>query len=1090
MESEANEVDPDEPLETSRKSKVQKDEELPLDAHALEIQYQDPIHGLPCRENIFIDRNDPTRNSRAPRLLVSVESVNMLRQSLNSAENKLQMVRDALNSSRIAFFHELQHLRQILLTLAASAPTEVTEKVAAAMNEEASDEQPEQAKDKSPQETYQVYFFRVEEYLDDRAMEHAKKVIEKVRKQLELEIEVLEEQIRALGGKGNKQILVLCLQSGATYKKITEDLCKFMVNDDIERRAMENSLTDGLRDKLDYLVQREERMLAQLEEAKARLEELEEVKFQQHRQIEELRAKVKDAREQFSELKDENEKVTYQKGSLEREVEQLKKTAEIKMAAEKHALQKEREEIEETHKTALFTALEAEKAANEAHQEVCGRLAGEEGKPKPVEEDHSEKMQAIEIARRRVEEANAMRDQWATRLENAEASKAKSQEKISDLSSQLGPLNEELHKAPPPDPRLERYEQIQEQLKTLADSKQRIHKEIEHSNKSMGKLQEDIRLRKKIAGVQADSDDEEEEGGPKHEPVEPQDPAMDDYRERRKIATFGKKKFDIGSFLHDDGESRRRRSMKQISEHKKAHMKNLLRVLNANAGIQVEDEEILAECDRMFGKDSAVKFKDGEEESSSVMQLDPLQATWPHGVSRPGSKENAQGQQETTPDQQADILERRIMTSERRATEAQRRLDAATWTSSRLQDLMNDLGSKLQNALSEERALREELPKAVQRFLATLPAELSRGEIESLLAQYQQTMEELRSLEDAVGEAAALIEGQDAVAQKEGSPNGDLAACRVRFEEHAQALRESINSAVYAAKDLSLMNELMAFIAKVDNVIMNLVKHQDARAELAAEVLQVSEAMQKEQQLEEEMLMIIQTEEARQRSLALDLHNVSAAFSRDISDVPTEQSEMGSSRFAQEALMDHSPERMMGLDSRASSPPPGESPGSSPDGLPALRGRGSGDGDAFESFGFCASNESAEKPRRTARNLRRAAPGKPHTMDFGFRQDGEGEESLENWALFKVTKSPDQKDHHGGTGGSRRRPMAAFPRELRICHSEPKLRQNHSAFRDYILKHGLAKPGVLDAHTRSSVWGTSRHRHSLPVIAGVAAPAS
>merc|ERR1739848_474221 len=118
---------------------------------------------------------------------------------------------------------------------------------------------------------------------------------------------------------------------------------------------------------------------------------------------------------------------------------------------------------------------------------------------------------------------------------------------------------------------------------------------------------------------------------------------------------------------------------------------------------------------------------------------------------------------------------------------------------------------------------------------------LSKGDIESLLDQYQQTLAELAMLEDEVGEGAALIECRDAAAQKEGSPNGDLAACRVRFEEHAVALRESISAAVYGVKDLGLMHELMTLTAKVDNVIMILGKHQDARAELAAEVLQVSE---------------------------------------------------------------------------------------------------------------------------------------------------------------------------------------------------------------------------------------------------------
>lgn len=430
-----------------------------------------------------------------------------------------------------------------------------------------------------------------------------------------------------------------------------------------------------------------------------------------------------------------------------------------------------------------------------------------------------------------------------------------------------------------------------------------------------------------------------------------------------------------------------------------------------------------------------------------------------------------------TAEQQAEVFERRLVASERRAAEAQRRVDSSSWTTCRLQDLMQDLGSKLQTALSEERALREELPRAVISFLGVLPAESSKGEIESLLSQYQATMEELRDFEDDIGEAAALIEGQDAEAHKEGSPNANLAACRVLFEEHAVALRESISQAVYSVKDLGLMNELMTWTAKVDNVIMGLVKHQDARADLASQVLQVSQAMQKEQALQEELMVTIQTEEARQRSIAMDMEQI------DISQVRIERSSLASSP-RQDTLMDQNSETLMAPapDSRTSSP---GLVGESPEALPALYGRGSGESE------FVGMPLSDEGSRRRAKHVRKLRPvtqdstGKSHTTDFGFRQDGEGEESLENWALFKVTKNPDKKDRRGGTGGLRRRQMPAFPRELRICNSEPKLRQGTADFREYITKGGFSKPDLLDEHARSHVWGTKRHRHSLPVIAQV-----
>jgi len=227
------------------------------------------------------------------------------------------------------------------------------------------------------------------------------------------------------------------------------------------------------------------------------------------------------------------------------------------------------------------------------------------------------------------------------------------------------------------------------------------------------------------------------------------------------------------------------------------------------------------------------------------------------------------------------------------------------------------------------------------------------------------------------------------------------------------------------------------------------------------------------------MLQLITTEEAKQRSLAADLERITAAFSWDATQQPETSS--------QEALMDHVP------DSRASSPLLGEPVGSSPENLPMLHGRGSGESNVFnpDVFGTCLPSDGSRRRRRTSRSLRRPVPGtKQQTMDFGFRQDGEGEESLENWTLFKVTKSPDQKVPRRGAGGGRRLPRAAFPRELRICNSEPKLRGNSKDFSEYITRFGFDKPDTFDSHALSSVLRTNRHRHSLPVIAGVASLAS
>merc|ERR1719272_2062233 len=99
------------------------------------------------------------------------------------------------------------------------------------------------------------------------------------------------------------------------------------------------------------------------------------------------------------------------------------------------------------------------------------------------------------------------------------------------------------------------------------------------------------------AGVE-DSSDEEEAAARKEKKgdASDEDPVLAGYRDRRTMASMHGKKVDIGKFLHDDGESRRRRSLKQIEQWKKAAMKNTLLRINAVAHIKCEDEQMIQEC--------------------------------------------------------------------------------------------------------------------------------------------------------------------------------------------------------------------------------------------------------------------------------------------------------------------------------------------------------------------------------------------------------------------------------------------------------------------------------------------------------------
>jgi len=209
---------------------------------ALEITYVDPRTSHLQRKNVFCDAADWKERYQA-RLLVSSDLVNLLNEAREIWHGRFWETHLTLERNRFIFFCGLWYLRRFVERLAgtmldtwSATPTD-TDSV---------------EKDK---EVCPVHFYLPDFYLDPWTCEHLLSATQNFKEEINSEIESINERINIIGGGTWRQLIAFFLKQGSSSTKIVKSLM-VLVKDESERRSIQNKITQGLCDEFDELQSR------------------------------------------------------------------------------------------------------------------------------------------------------------------------------------------------------------------------------------------------------------------------------------------------------------------------------------------------------------------------------------------------------------------------------------------------------------------------------------------------------------------------------------------------------------------------------------------------------------------------------------------------------------------------------------------------------------------------------------------------------------------------------------------------------------------------------------------------------------------
>lgn len=96
-----------------------------------------------------------------------------------------------------------------------------------------------------------------------------------------------------------------------------------------------------------------------------------------------------------------------------------------------------------------------------------------------------------------------------------------------------------------------------------------------------------------------------------------------------------------------------------------------------------------------------------------------------------------------------------------------------------------------------------------------------------------------------------------------------------------------------------------------------------------------------------------------------------------------------------------------------------------------------------ESLEVVSGDQQKANPKQKGARGDTAQGARSEVVDFGFRPDGTGEDSLENWSLFKVNKAPERAERTGTVNGA-----ASTCSGFRATHSSSMARSGSDRMRE------------------------------------------
>jgi len=877
----------------------------------VEITYIDPVSGQVCQRPVFCEPEDWKDRYQA-RLLVSSDLVNSLSEAVGIWGNRFKQVHHRLEDSRMGYYYELHSIRCHLVKLqdygnqnaqkAADAlkkkQEEDRQKALAEGRKPEEVEEPEE--EEKPKEVCPVHFFNPEVYLDSWTKERYQIAIKTFRAQVIAENAVIQEKINLMGGGTWRQLLSYFMRKGQDAMELVHGCLHHIDPESGERREITNTMTNGLQDLYDALLEQLKSLEAENQDMQKRQGGMLEIEERQRDGISKAGKQIMDSKKELREA------VVFVEPEIVETAEEVAEVAEAQAVffeAKEGNLKEYMAEVRRMRK--LLEEWQARQAAEVDEESI-----------KALEAEKAEWRKKAQLLNAKAENLNDKCEGVESKVQALELQAKAQMEKVSELKENLAALG------PVENPGAVLYAQLQKDMKRLDWEEKKIKVAINEPKDRLNAMRSQLKTLYQKLGWEWDMSDDE--GGDRQRyggEEEEEDGDFDDrpYWLRRKLAANGFMKFDVKEFNYLETGFQKRRKKKLSKEKTGVEKTQIIARMKARRH-QVTDDK---------GTRSRELIVDEEEEAGPKMF---------------GTDE---------PERDPDYVERAITTARERLGSLpgtrEGLLETPCWKIAQRGQDREARQVELDRLLQLRQHFEAQLGECVECFVDLLPASGALGDLRLRLSE---TLGKLRHLpEDPAAWQAQEVEGE--------------------LEQTCEALQDMIMEAISCGDQVHPISAAM----------VHSVKFSELRTRLF-------EVLQSEHDMREALKAFAGPGRRRLESSNGFSPNSSRGFtphaSRSLEPLSNSSSPRGLIR---------------GITAPASMDSSGETGASNL----AMAGRGTPSvGELSESLKLpprlLAQTTSLLGGRQPKKDMRKK-------VDFGFRPDGAGEDSLENWALFKVSKA-------------------------------------------------------------------------------------
>eukprot|EP00929_Paragymnodinium_shiwhaense_P044487 TRINITY_DN22817_c0_g1_i1.p1 TRINITY_DN22817_c0_g1~~TRINITY_DN22817_c0_g1_i1.p1 ORF type:complete len:1068 (+),score=342.38 TRINITY_DN22817_c0_g1_i1:97-3300(+) len=261
-------------------------EEEPDPTAAVEITWIDPRDGSVCKQDVFADPKDWATFHKA-RLLVSSDLVNLYSEASIRRHGRFDVWHSKLQKARFGYSVDLIRIRKIVARILKSLPKEVKE------------EDADVPLDKEEKEVCPVHFFITTQYMDNFESVCLQKCIDKLRRMLEEDLKELRSRMAKAQGGGWRDLMEMVLKGGHNPLELCEQIFDRKQPSETFRKELENKRTNGARDKHDELQKTLKAFDALLEDEDGRTRDLDLKSRQISAQMDMKRKKIEELKEKL-----------------------------------------------------------------------------------------------------------------------------------------------------------------------------------------------------------------------------------------------------------------------------------------------------------------------------------------------------------------------------------------------------------------------------------------------------------------------------------------------------------------------------------------------------------------------------------------------------------------------------------------------------------------------------------------------------------------------------------------------------------------------------------------------------------------------